>query len=824
MIKRNRLFVSIVIMLTFAWNQSVYWEPEIPVPGGDITIYYNVIEGTLDNSTYPVYIHLGYNGWQETDQYAMTSQSEGWWSYTYSIPSDAETIDFVFTDLNDNWDNNGGIGIDWHISLNYYWTPFNPGPNDEIDIVLNNVSSGGSIFWSVNDGNGFDAPINFYWPNGSTTDFSDLPWEMNSVGSWVKSPLSSNGANSYHAFIGPLNAGEQIVTSIKYVIQWEDGSWDVSSNDQIIFYDIYFDYIASDEDPYIFFTSPSNGSEEDPPVDFTVLGDAQSVEFWIDGEMIGSDNSTPFNVSWTPVEGSFGDYKIAARATGSNGNISYSFLDFSLSYEINNQIVPTGVVDGLNLNGTNVVITLYAPGKDYVAIKGSWNSELTHGELMSHDNGTWWYETTLSSDEYTYQFNIEGIKNIADPWSKDVIWVDPNGGWETGYYEHALTVFEVGATPHNWGDGDFERPEQNEVVIYELHIGDFMSDGENHGTFNDVTAKIQFGYFTDLGVSAIELMPVNEFEGANSWGYNPSFYMAPETSYGTPDELKFLIDTAHQNGIAVLMDVVFDHLWGSAPLFQLYQPPNNYDWDAHDYTGCPYFQNTGSQWEWGYKLDHWKDRTRKHIDDVLYHWIDEYHIDGFRFDYTSGIGWDSGSQWGATHYANMLNTDDPTLILVAEEDNASQISNTGFDAGWDYSFHHMMFANLTGINYEGHNYGDIGDFSAHIDAYSQGYSDHTGQLIYTESHDETRIVYECTEYQNYSDEGAYDISKLGAVILMTAEGTPMLYQGQEFGQNGTSREGETIIPQPELRRRQTIILRLCQSYLYSEKPHSTERK
>ena len=146
MIKRNRLFVSIVIMLTFAWNQSVYWEPEIPVPGGDITIYYNVIEGTLDNTTYPVYIHLGYNGWQETDQYAMTSQSEGWWSYTYSIPSDAETIDFVFTDLNDNWDNNGGIGIDWHISLNYYWTPFNPSPNDQIDIVLNNITSGGFIF------------------------------------------------------------------------------------------------------------------------------------------------------------------------------------------------------------------------------------------------------------------------------------------------------------------------------------------------------------------------------------------------------------------------------------------------------------------------------------------------------------------------------------------------------------------------------------------------------------------------------------------------------------------------------------------------------
>ena len=154
----------------------------------------------------------------------------------------------------------------------------------------------------------------------------------------------------------------------------------------------------------------------------------------------------------------------------------------------------------------------------------------------------------------------------------------------------------MGSDLYEWEDETFVRLEQNEVVIYEMHIGDFMSDGENHGTFNDVTAKIESGYFNDLGINAIELMPVNEFEGAYSWGYNPSFYMAPETSYGTPDELKALIDAAHQNGIAVLMDVVFDHLWGSAPLFQLYQPPNNYEWDAHDYDNCPYFQDNGFEW------------------------------------------------------------------------------------------------------------------------------------------------------------------------------------------------------------------------------------
>lgn len=134
----------------------------------------------------------------------------------------------------------------------------------------------------------------------------------------------------------------------------------------------------------------------DPPVTITTLGDAQIVEYWIDGEMIGSDNSIPFQVIWDPMEGLFGDYEVAARAEGSNGNISFTFLNISLDYEINSAAVPNGSDDGLNLSGSEVVITLYAPGKEYVALKGNWNSEYPYGELMNYDNGIWWYETSLS--------------------------------------------------------------------------------------------------------------------------------------------------------------------------------------------------------------------------------------------------------------------------------------------------------------------------------------------------------------------------------------------------------------------------------------------
>ena len=113
--------LSILFLLSPIFSSVVFWEPEIPIPGQEITVYYNTIDGALPNNTFPAYIHLGYNGWQDTEDYAMSYEPSigvGWWKYTYDIPEDAETIDFVFTDLNDNWDNNGGIGIDWHISLN----------------------------------------------------------------------------------------------------------------------------------------------------------------------------------------------------------------------------------------------------------------------------------------------------------------------------------------------------------------------------------------------------------------------------------------------------------------------------------------------------------------------------------------------------------------------------------------------------------------------------------------------------------------------------------------------------------------------------------
>ena len=774
-------FFSILFLLSPIFSSVVFWNPEIPIPGGEISIYYNTIEGALPNDTDPAYIHLGYNGWLEVEDYEMTSvelEEEGvWWEFVYQIPEDASTIDFVFTDLSGNWDNNGGYGVDWHISLNYYWSPFNPGPNDVISIVLENISMQGQIGWTLNDGNGFQIPNENYWPEGSEI-FEDL----------LLSPLDFDN-NNLSIELGPFDEGVEIPTSIKFKILWDDGTWDAGSNGQVMLYDIYFNYSSNGELGEVIFTSPQENSEVIGPVSISCEGNVQNVEFWISSEMIGEDNTNPFEVVWEPESSNFGNQTVAARIENENGLISYSFLDFNLLYSVIYEPAPDGIDDGITINNNNVRIALYAPNKEYISIKGTWNTEFPNGEIMKLSGDTlWWYETELQDGNYSYQYYIDGEKLIADPWSTDVRW-ENSGGTESSDYAEAHTVFNVGAESFNWTDENFEIHEMQDVVIYELHIGDFGDDGNSSGTYQQLISKIEEGYFSDLGVTTLELMPVNEFEGGWSWGYNPTFYMAPESSYGSSEDLKILINTAHNQGLSVVLDVVYNHLWGSSPLFQLYQPAGNYDYEDHNYDDCPYFHNQES--DWGYKLQHWHNingrdyRAWKYVKDALYHWVNEYHFDGFRFDVTWGIGW-GGNEDGASYYANQLRLLNPNLILIAEEDNATQINNSDFDSCWDFSFHHEVFDNIMGYSSNMDYLGNL--LNPHI----QGYYNLNGPITYTTSHDEQRIVYEAESYLDLSTGDAYQLSKLGVALLMTSPGTPMLYHGQEFGQN-SPRE---LTPQP----------------------------
>jgi 1,4-alpha-glucan branching enzyme len=769
----------------------VYWDPPAPAPGETVTIFYNVIEGTLPDDTDPVYIHLGVNGWQNTDNYPMIPDSvAGWWKYSYDIPLYVEVIDFVFTDLQGNWDNNGGIGIDWHISLNYSWDPFYPTPNDSVKLIVRNSDQGGTIAWYVISNETTLPPHPSYWPPGST---------LTPDGEALESPvLGPNDDGDYFLYLGPFNSAAQLVDFVKFKIHWADGTWDPS------LFEIAFDYTPQPGDPEVSILAPSADEEIQGPTLISVqANEAIGVEIWGGIDSLGVYTEEPYEAIWIPSVNNFGRVYVVAKAFNDSGRVSFARVGVNVAPSIVTLDAPEGVEDGVTVSGNTVTFALYAPAKQYVALKGSFNQELPNGELMYvSGDSLWWTSKRLSDGEYWYQYNLEGIKLVADPWSWDVRWKQPGTDIESGSYHHAKTQFAVGTQPFVWTDENFVRPPVDELIVYELHVSDFAARPDGSiGTYQDVVVKLEEGYFDSLGINAVELMPINEFEGENSWGYNPSYYMAPETAYGTPNSLRNLVNRFHEHGIAVLLDVVFNHMWGSAPLFQLYQPLDDWDYRNHDYDHCPYFHNAPS--DWGYKLQHWREvngrryRTWKYVTDALHTWVVDYHIDGFRYDAAWGVGWDGYDGNGMSFYTWYVNELDPGLIQIIEEDNAYRVNTTETDAAWNFSYFHAMKANLQEITDGGHTWGDMNDLANEMSYGAQGFNDFYGPLNYVESHDESRIIYEATVYQGMDHATALKKSRLGATVLLTGTGTPMLYAGQEFGQNGTSRdEYGGVIPQP----------------------------
>ena len=389
------------------------------------------------------------------------------------------------------------------------------------------------VAWMVEVGDdNFIAADEIYWPDGSYTE-----------GGFVFSQLEDTDDGSRVLSLGPFNNGAQIVQSIKFIGKLNNGGWDQLSNGQLPFYDIYMDFSPQGGDPYVFFISPQEGSLVEGSTQLVTTGTANNVEYWVNGEVVANaENGPPFIGTWIPSNDYFGLSTIYAIAYGDNNRVTITPLNVDIPVSVTNQNPVQECNDGLTVNGSNIKICLYAPGKDYIAIKGSWNSEFPNGELMKlSSDGFWWYEGSLPNGEYYYQFNLEGQKRIADPWSKNVIWKDIIGVSESGDYNQAKTVFNIGESTFDWSDDSFVRPAMNELIIYELHIGDFSPSIDEYGLFDDVVDKIESGYFENLGINAIELMPVNEFEGEYSWVYNPCFYMARESSYGSPDDFKNLI-------------------------------------------------------------------------------------------------------------------------------------------------------------------------------------------------------------------------------------------------------------------------------------------
>ncbi|MBS7252935.1 alpha-amylase family glycosyl hydrolase [Flavobacterium branchiicola] len=487
------------------------------------------------------------------------------------------------------------------------------------------------------------------------------------------------------------------------------------------------------------------------------------------------------------------------------------------------EAMPTGLVDGINYNAgdaTKATLVLDAPLKDFVYVAGSFNNwQPTTAYAMKKDpvSGKFWLELTglVSGVNNTYQYwvadstplaNSPSMVKTADPYSTLVLSpYDDSSIPATSYpnipaypagQNFEVTVLKTGQTPYNWQVTNFVKPEKDKLVVYEVLVRDFDATRN----FQSLIDRIE--YFKTLKINAIELMPVMEFEGNESWGYNTSFHMALDKFYGTSDKLKELIDLCHQNGIAVILDVALNHAFGRNPMVRMWMNDPDGDGFGSPTTENPYFNTVAKHtYSVGEDFNHQSPRTQYYVDRVIKQWIEEYKIDGFRWDLTKGFtqvctatdqvctdGYQQDRVDVLRKYADYSWSLDPTHYIIFEHLGNSDLEEqqwANYRVGETPSKGIMMWGNLT----DKYNELSMGYTSNISRMMSSNHGFTANRLMgYAESHDEERLMYKNKLYGNSA--GSYNVktlntalsrmSAIGAVSLLIP-GPKMIWHFGELG-------------------------------------------
>jgi PKD repeat protein len=311
--------------------------------------------------------------------------------------------------------------------------------------------------------------------------------------------------------------------------------------------------------------------------------------------------------------------------------------------------LPAGIRDGINYtSSTSATLVLHAPNKNNVIVLGdfnNWTPSLTFQMNRTSDGQRYWINLIglTAGTEYAFQYLVDNSLKVADPYSEKVLdpWNDPYindvagytvypnlKAYPTGKTDGIVGVLQTAKPTYSWQVPNFSRPDQNKLLVYELHLRDFVKE------HSWKALKDTLGYLEKLGINAIELMPFNEFDGNDSWGYNPNFFFAPDKYYGPDSDLKLLIDECHKRGIAVIQDIVFNHAWGTCPLAQLYWDGTNNRPAANN----PWFNQTAPHpYGFGNDFNFQSTATQNFMQRCLEFWMTEYKVDGFRFDLSKGF-------------------------------------------------------------------------------------------------------------------------------------------------------------------------------------------
>ncbi len=525
-----------------------------------------------------------------------------------------------------------------------------------------------------------------------------------------------------------------------------------------------------------------------------------AIEIKVNGTSIATANDTKLVKDYS--FSSKGNYEVVATANNGSETLTQTFniLYIAPSPQAN---YPGGVPKMgpvVNADGS-VTFCLAAPNKSTVMIVGSWDDYATlDSRVMSYQDYNdcryfWTTVTGLDPDtDYNYYFNVDGTINVGDPYARLALdcysdkWLPSDVFPDRPKYPYALfedrqvSVHRSNFAPYKWCVTNFEIPQHDQLIVYELLLRDFTgTEGKAEGNGTLASAMEKIPYLRDLGVNAIELMPVMEFNGNNSWGYNTNFYFALDKAYGSPVELKQFVDACHGAGMAVILDIVFNHSDGLHPWYQMYPADSN-----------PFYNATAPH-DWGV-LNDWKQENpvvQQQFKDVLQWWMREYNVDGYRFDLVKGLGTQYGSTDGynasripvmkAFHAA--IKEVKPNGIHINEflgdYNEETEYANDG-QIGWNNQNGNAQTwakgAGTPNLNY----------FSAVNCSRPWG-----GVISYIESHDEERVGYVAktsgsANVKNSLTFNMQNLSSLAAQLLLTP-GPQMIWQFGELGADETTK-------------------------------------
>ncbi len=491
---------------------------------------------------------------------------------------------------------------------------------------------------------------------------------------------------------------------------------------------------------------------------------------------VGSDSKWVYSPSQNYAPGSTVEYYFhgyddwSGHIYDNNGGSDYSFTA---------TLVPSSRsgLGALPYSG-GVAFRVWAPNATSVSVAGSFNSwSASANPLASESGGNWSVDVGSAAVGDEYQFVIDGTLWRIDPWARQVTNSVGNGIITDDAYSFS----------------SFTGPAWNEMVIYEMHVGTF-DDAPGGTPGNWQSAITRLDHLEDMGVNVVEVLPIAEFAGDFSWGYNPAHPFAPESIYGSPTDMRDFIEECHSRDIAVLIDVVYNH-FGPSDL-DLWQFDG---WSQNGMGGIYFFQDWRASTPWGdTRPDYGRGEVRTYLRDNAISWLTDYNADGLRWDSTvnirtqnNGGGGDISDGWSLMQWINNeIDSASPGKISIAEDlQNNEWMSKTtgaggaGFDSQWDADFVHPIRDAIIPAS------DSTRDMFAVRDAITNKYNnDHVQRVIYTESHDEvangkSRVPEEIWP-GNATSWASKKRSTLGAAITFTSPGIPMIFQGQEFLEDG----------------------------------------